>query len=143
MQKKIMNIFIVFILSVLCFSAEAQPVTFKRKQAKPVFFVPEKELKTKKEVLPTQFRAAIPPKEVVFENNEDKSVKKIVRNDDTFDVSQYTYYSGSERVSAYKKVYDEYVKDLKHIKAYNNIPINIEKERDLGTMNSENVFKIK
>lgn len=146
MRRILLNVIIITFSGLICFNAFAQRPAFVRKQIQPDFFVPEIELKEKKEVLPTQFRAALPPKASVVKNNSENSVRKDnkeIYDEETLDIDQYTYYSGSERVSEYKKVYDEYIKDLKHLKKYKELPANIEKDRDLAKMNTERVFVVK
>ncbi|MDR1694231.1 MAG: hypothetical protein LBR70_03450 [Lactobacillaceae bacterium] len=116
-----------------------------RKQQQPSFFVPEGEITQKEELPPAQFRAALPPAPEVSTNKYDKGVrmdKKNVYSDEPLDVEEYKYYSSNEKVSPYKKAFDEYVRDLQYMKNYNEIPINQQKEKDLGKMNSEGIFRV-
>lgn len=143
-MKKILFLCICFFTFVVVFEAIAQKPTFVRKQRQPDFFVPTNELE-RKEVLPTQFRPAQPVREEVVANTDERTIRKAnisKAKEQGIDVGQYSYYATGERVSEYKKAYDEYVKDLDYIKKYNKIPINIEKDKDLGKMNSDMIKRV-
>lgn len=116
------------------FEAYAQRPTFVRKQKQPDFFIPAAELETKEVLPPIKFKTITDDDDG---GSDEKSVKKNQMAEymaEGIDVKKYSYYSGHERVSPYKKVYDEYVKDLDYIKRYNKIPKNRQKDDDLGKL---------
>lgn len=155
MTRVFLKILFAFLCVFTVFEAAAQS-TFVRKKKTPNFFIPGQELEEKKEVLPTNFRPAIDVEKLKAEESFRSSVQASVVAEsggvDEIDVimsenadeSLYVYNNYNKgKVPEYKKVYDEYITDVKYIKRYHKMPVNKSKDEDLNKMKSGERFRVK
>lgn len=155
MTRVFLKILFVFLCVFTVFEAAAQSA-FVRKKKTPNFFIPGQELEEKKEVLPTNFRSAIDVEKLKAEETFRSSVQASVAVEsdsiDEIDIimsedageNLYVYNNYNKgRVPEYKKVYDEYIADVKYIKRYHKMPVNKGKDEDLNKMKSGERFIVK
>ena len=147
------KIFFYIIAATTCFvSFEAMAQAYQRKQVKPNFFIPEKDIAQKKEVLPDIVIKQPVYEEVITEPVKKADTSKIEQSGLNFPAPDNTVYkvgetspNGSYRPQqdpTYLRKYDEYISDLKIIGENGSAPINKNLQNDLAKMNSNARFEV-